>query len=358
MKRCLKLQIWIPVLLVSLTAGAADDPNNTTQTNPDEAAVTVNNEVITEGQVAEIVNPQIERMAERGKNLPDQFLDQYKKQLRQRAMDRLIVEKLLAQKVKEKNIVVSDEQVMTKLRELASQRQPSMTMDEFKKLVETYGKSFDEVKQQVRKGLAYEKLMEQQWADKTSVTDQEAKEYYDQHSEKFHTPEQVKASHILIKTDTSDPNTDPNQVDAQARTKAENLLKQLKQGADFATLAKENSDCPSSRKGGDLGYFSKKQMVKPFAEAAFALKEGQISDLVKTRYGYHIIKQTGHKDASTTPFEGAKADILETLKQQKQSQLAREYINLLKEKADITYPPGKEQSEPAALPIPAKPQEK
>ena len=115
-------------------------------------------------------------------------------------------------------------------------------------------------------------------------------------------PEQVRASHILISTKPIDPNADPNQAKAQAKDKAEELLKKVKDGADFAALAKENSDCPSNAQGGDLGLFPRGQMVKPFEDAAFALKVGEISDLVETQFGYHIIKVTEHQDPNQITF--------------------------------------------------------
>lgn len=135
------------------------------------------------------------------------------------------------------------------------------------------------------------------------VTDKEAAKYYREHKKEFTTPAQVKASHILVKT----------------KEEAEDLIKRLKKGADFAKLAQQYSlDHVSAKKGGDLGYFSKDQMVKPFADAAFSLKVGQISEPVKTRFGYHIIKVTDKKPASLQPFPLVKKQIKEKLLRQKQ----------------------------------------
>ena len=127
---------------------------------------------------------------------------------------------------------------------------------------------------------------------KIDVTENDANNYYSGNPKEFETPEQVKASHILIASDTSDTSVDPNDAKAKALAKAEQLLAQLKDGADFAELAKANSTCPSASKGGDLGFFSKGDMVAPFEEAAFALEPGQLSDIVETKFGYHIIKRT------------------------------------------------------------------
>ncbi|RKY25347.1 MAG: hypothetical protein DRP62_01485 [Planctomycetota bacterium] len=119
--------------------------------------------------------------------------------------------------------------------------------------------------------------------------------------------------------------------------KTRELLKQIKDGADFATLAKANSSCPSAQKGGDLGFFSRGRMVPAFEKAAFELKVGQVSDIVETQFGYHIIKLTDRKDAVVKTFEQAKDDIIKMLAQKKQGELVKEYIDSLKAKANIAY---------------------
>ena len=199
--------------------------------------------------------------------------------------------------------------------------------------------------------------MESKWADNVNVTDEEAKAYYDEHPKEFQKAEQVRASHILIKP-ADDPNTDPNEAKPVAKKKAEDLLKQIKEGADFAALATEHSDCPSSAKGGDLGLFGRGAMVKPFEDAAFAMEPNQVSDLVETKFGYHIIKVTEHNPSSTIPYEEATAGIVEKLTNEKKATIANEYLESLKKKASIVYPTisfPEEEGEPAATPIPAAP---
>ena len=155
------------------------------------------------------------------------------------------------------------------------------------------------------------------------------------------TPAQVRASHILIKPDPSI--VDVNEAKAKAKAKAEKLLKQVKAGGDFAALAKENSDDPGSKAmGGDLGFFEKGTMVKEFGDAAFAMKVGQISNVVETQFGYHIIKVTDRKEGGMTTFENAKADIVKSLQDKKKNELFKQLIEKVKAGAKIEYPPGKE----------------
>jgi peptidyl-prolyl cis-trans isomerase C len=322
------------------------EPNTPVETAVDSVAVTVNGVDINESQVEAQLKPQLEKM---GAQLPPTFVEQYKKQLRQNVLEKIIVEQLLDEEVKAAKIAITDEETIEEIEEMASQQQPPLSMEDFKALIEAYGQSFDEVKLRIKRGLAYQKLMEAQWAGKINITEDDAKKYYSENAKRI---EQVRASHILIKPDTTDPNADPNQAKATARVKAQDLLKQIKDGADFAELAKTNSSCPSSAKGGDLNFFSRGQLVPPFEEAAFALKVGQVSDIVETKFGYHIIKLTDRKDDT---FEKAKDDILELLTQTRQAELVTKYIKSLKDKANIVYPPGKEPEAPASSTIMALP---
>ena len=309
-----------------------NEPNSSAEVTGDSAAVTVNGVDITESRIEVQVKPQLEKIAAQ---LSPAFAEQYKKQLRQQVLERMIVEQLLDQKVKAAGIVVTEEEVIGRIKEMASKQQPPLSLEDFKALIEAYGKSFDDVKQRIKEGLGYEKIMEAQWAGKINVTEDDAKKYYDENAKKM---EQVKASHILVKPGITDPNIDPNEAKAKAREKAEDILKQIKNGADFAELAKANSSCPSAAKGGNLDFFSRGQMTPDFEKAAFELKVGQVSDIVETRFGFHIIKATDRKDT----FERFKDDIINILTQKEQGEFAEKYIESLKAEASIVYPPGKE----------------
>lgn len=328
-----------PVETVTQTPAETIDPNIAVESTEDSVAVTINGVDITEGQIEEKIKPQLDKVADR---IPPLAVEQYKKQIRQQALESMIVEQLLDEKAKDANIVVAEEDVIAHFKEKGAQQQPPLTMEDVKALIEAYGQSFDQAKQRVKKGMVYKRLMESQWAGKISVTEEDAQNYYSENTNQFKTPEQIRASHILIKPDTSDPNTDPNQAKIQAREKAEKLLEQIKDGVDFATMAKENSNGPSAAAGGDLNFFNRGQMVPAFEEAAFALKVGQVSGIVETQFGYHIIKLTDHIDPNTIAFEQIKDNLIQVLTQQKQEEFTRQYIKSLKTSAAIVYPPGKE----------------
>jgi len=316
------------------------EPSVPVETGPNSVAVTVNGVNITEGEVDKLINLQLAGMAAQTPKRSPEFIEQYKKMLKQQTLEMMIVGQLLEEKVKEAKIVVTEEEVLNRLKEVASLRKPALSLEDFKKKMEEYGQNFDEVKEQVRKGLSYQKLLEIQPGGKISVTGVDANNFYAENRKRFETPEQVRASHILIKPDPNAP--DPNQAKAKALAKIQGLLEQVKAGADFAQLARTDSACPSAANGGDLDFFPRGQMEPSFEKVAFATDVNQVSGIVETPYGYHIIKVTDRKAASVTSFEQVKDQIINQLKQKKLNEFAQQYVQSLRASAKIVYPLGKE----------------
>lgn len=316
---------------------------------PSPVAVTVNGEPITEAQVDERIDYYL-RSNPQTANMPPALLTQIKANIRGRMVDALVSQCLLNQEVRAAGVEVDDAEVMAAIEQRGAAQNPPVSVDQFKQIVEARGGDFEQVKDQFKEGMALERFMEPKLAGKTDVNDTEARVFYDENQGSFSEPEQVRASHILIGfSDPADPNADPNEAKAAAKAKAEDLLGQIKAGGDFAELAQTHSIDPgSAAKGGDLDFFTRGKMVAPFEETAFALEPNEVSDVVETQFGYHIIKATGHKDERTVPFEEAKATIVAQLKRQKQSQFVQEYLQSLKDKATIVYPPG--SAAPAAVP--------
>jgi peptidyl-prolyl cis-trans isomerase C len=202
------------------------------------------------------------------------------------------------------------------------------------------GRNYNDLIQQFKESMVYDKFIDSQIGDQIKVTEEDAKKFYDENQKTlFESPEQVRASHILIK---SEPN-EPNEVRQKAKEKIQNILAQLKAGGDFAELAKKMSEDPTTApNGGDLEYFPKGEMEGPFDKAAFELPVGQLSDIIETNYGFHILKVTDHKGASILPFEKVQKQIMQYLKDQKESEAARKYSQSLIKEAKITFPKGKE----------------
>ena len=322
-----------------------------TPASVDKVIATVNSTNITESLVQRRIDVRYKATLARLAEQSPQLAAQQEKVLRQNVANDLVTEVLLDEQAKQANITVTEEELKAEMTKQLATQNPPMTMEQYQKNVEAQGFDFQGMKGLLMQRMKYNKLLDAKFATTLTVTEADAKKYYDENPKQFQTPEQVRASHILISTAATDPNADPNQVKARAKQKAEELLKKVKEGADFATLAKENSSCPSKAQGGDLGSFPRGQMVKPFEDAAFALKVGQVSDVVETQFGYHIIKVTERQDPNQVPFEKNKAQIVEQLSQQKRMEAIRKYIESLKQGAKVVFPsapaaPAPEASQP------------
>ena len=156
--------------------------------------------------------------------------------------------------------------------------------------------------------------------DKVSISPEEIQDQYEADIEKYNQPKEVHARHILFKV----PEDADEETTAEVRKRAEEVLKLAKSGKDFAELAKEYSEGPSGPDGGDLGFFSEGTMVKPFEEAAFSMNPGEISDLVKTRFGFHIIKVDAIKEARTQTLDEVKGELEKELKEIQAGDMAAE----------------------------------
>lgn len=175
-------------------------------------------------------------------------------------------------------------------------------------------------------------LIKEEVLDKISVSDEQAKNYYEKHLGQFTIPEKARVRHIMIKADKSAT----DDVKKKAREKAEEVLKKIKAGEDFAKLAMDYSDDPGSKaKGGDLGFFEKGKMFKTFDEAAFKLNPGEVSDIVETPYGYHIIKMGEKKEKEIQPYESVKDRVMTMAKDEIKAEKMKEYLSQVMKQADI-----------------------
>ena len=194
---------------------------------------------------------------------------------------------------------------------------------------ENYREKISQRIENTRESLILERFMgekRQEINQKTQATDEECKVYYNENKEKFMQEEEVKASHILLPAGESN------------REKLNEIKRDIETGVrTFADAAKEYSTCPSKNRGGDLGFFTKGRMVKPFSDAAFAMEEGEISDPVETRFGWHLIYLTGKKAAGSKSFESVKEDIRKNLSNEKQGEAFNEWKNDLLKNYDISY---------------------
>lgn len=191
----------------------------------------------------------------------------------------------------------------------------TVTAEEIQKYFESRKESY---KTQPALKVRYIKFEPKTWASQVDISDEEIQEYYDDHADEFQNPKTVEARHILIEVG-QDAGTEKV---AEAKKRIEDILQKARAGQNFAELAKQYSEGPSKDKGGYLGTFKREAMVKPFADTAFSMKSGDISDPVRTRFGWHLIKVEKVNEATTTPLTGAKDDIRKKLADERAKQLA------------------------------------
>jgi len=266
----------------------------------------------------------VRRAATGGQQIPDVQMAQMKSEVLESLIDR----ELLFQESKKKGIQVKSDAVSDQLQKI-QQRYPNK--EEFQKLLSNMGLTESDVQAQIERGMAIQKLIDKEVTEKIKVSDEETKAFYDKNPQLFQQPEQIKASHILIKVQADAPADQK----AEARKKIEDVQQKVKKGEDFATLAKTYSEGPSGPKGGDLGYFRRGQMVKPFEEAAFSLKPDETSEIVETQFGYHLIKVNDKKPAKKMTYAEVKDRLNEHLKKQKTDSEASAYIETLRKDAKI-----------------------
>ncbi len=305
-------------LFISISALAQDKP-------VDEAkAAEINGVVITKEQFNKELNIHLDRVARQGRQLPESQLAGLKKDI----LDGLIERELLFQESQKKGIKVQQQEVDSQLADI-KKRFPGE--EQFKAALAQMNLTEGEVRTQIERGLAIRELIDQQITSKITITDAQTKAYYDDNPQMFKQPEQVKASHILIKVEAGAAEAQKK----EARKKIETVQQKVKGGDDFAELAKEYSEGPSKTRGGDLGYFQRGQMVKPFEDAAFSTKKNEVSGIVETRFGYHIIKVYDKKAAQTLAYADVKERLSQRIKQEEVEKQASQYISQLKKEAKI-----------------------
>ena len=245
-----------------------------------------------------------------------------------RILDDLVTYTLLKQEAKARNVEVADAEVE---QQIATMKQQAGDEASFTKALADRSMTLDRLRSDARVQLSISKMMNAQAASAQAATDAEVKAFYEKNPDKFKRGESVRASHILIRV--SDKAPDEDKLKARARIEA--VLKRARAGEDFAVLAREHSQDGSAAQGGDLNYFVKGQMVPAFDKAAFSLKPNEISDVVTTEFGYHIIKVVDHKPAGAVPLEDVADNVKKFLTDQRKQETAQTFINQVKQKSKI-----------------------
>lgn len=236
----------------------------------------------------------------------------YEERFKEMILDQMIYTEAIYQAAKAENLLASEDEVNKAIEEFKTSIKEN---EDSQKQLDEIGVDDDFLRYQLERDLASENY-KANFEKNNEIKDDEMKEYYDENKDDFYKDE-VEASHILIKTTDDDGNALSEDKKAEAKKEAEEVLEKAKSGEEFSALAKEYSqDTGSAVNGGELGFFGKGQMVQEFEDAAFALKVGEISDIVESSYGYHIIKVTDKIDEQQ-PFDDVKDTIQTTLMTEK-----------------------------------------
>jgi peptidyl-prolyl cis-trans isomerase C len=250
------------------------------------------------------------------------------KEVLRQILDNLIDRELLLQQANSLKMAVAPQQVDAQMQQL-QQRFPSQ--EAFEQALTAQNFTLDAVKKDVESQLLRQQLVKKEILDKVNVSARDIQSFYDKNKNKYVEEEQVRARHILIRVPQEVTPAD----DAKLKGKADDALKRANNGEDFAALAKELSDDGSKENGGDLGFFPRGRMVAAFEEAAFALQPGQTSEVVRTQFGYHIVKVEERKAGRSLAFDEARGQVKEDLTREQTYERYQQYVAGLRNKAKV-----------------------
>jgi peptidyl-prolyl cis-trans isomerase C len=243
-------------------------------------------------------------------------------------LDNMVAFKLLSQEARQHHVVVSDAEIDA---QIAGMKKQFPTEQAFQQTLKAQHMTVEKLRDTARSNLVVRKLLQDEVMSKIEIKPSDISAFYEKNPDKFQQPEAVHAAHILVIV--------PAESDAAAKAalkaRAMEALQAARAGKDFGALARQYSQDGSAQHGGDLGFFPKGQMVPAFEKVAFSLKPGEISDLVETQFGYHIIKVIEKRPGGTVPFAQAAPQIQQFLESQAQSDKGKAYVESLRAKSKV-----------------------
>jgi len=320
--------IALPTLVMLLCGDARSGQDPATPAPPpatDLVVVRVSGDPITEKQIL----AQIDMLASQTILTPEQQKNR-NSFLFQGAVDNLVTASLLKEHARKQGVTIDKAMVDERVREI-SKRYPSR--EAFEKALSSQGANEEGLRKVLEEGLMMQHVLDQATRDVPPATEAEIVKFYNENPDKLPIPERVHAAHILLRVSA---NATPEQK-AEIRKKIEEIRAEIEsKKITFAdAAAKYSQDQTNAAKGGDLGFFSRGQMVKPFEEAAFGTTPGTISPVIETQFGYHIIHVIEHQAAHKATIDEARPAIKDHLERVKKQQAAKELVDELKAQARI-----------------------
>ena len=291
----------------------------------DRVVAVVNQEVITLSEVEKWVSPLL------GEIPTEDRLERRQKinEVRRKVLESLIEEKLLDQEVKKSGVKVPSKEVEAALEDF--KRRNAVSQEDFEKALAKEGLTFDAFRKQIEKRMLRTKLI--QWSVKSEIKvgEKEVKDFYEANMGLYRSNEVYRPSHILfiIPKDAT-----PEEI-REIRTRCQKVLDKIKRGEDFGEMALLYSEDTSSKSRGDLGYFKKGELLPAFEKEVLRLRVGEVSGIVRTDFGFHIIKLLDRKGGGPLPLEEVKEKVKEDYYQKEREKAFRQFISTLKEKSVI-----------------------
>jgi peptidyl-prolyl cis-trans isomerase SurA len=298
----------------------------------EEIIARVNNQIITRTQYQREQQQLKEEAQQQDPTNADKITSEGQKDILRGLIDR----QLLLDKGKELGIT-ADTDLIKRLDEMRKQMKLE-SIDDLEKAAEAQGVSFEDFKQNMRTEIITQQVIQREVGGHLNVTKEEQQKFYEQHKADLQRKEQVRLSEILVSTEQAG---DDAQKIAAAQAKAEDLLKQIRAGASFEEIAKKNSDGATAAQGGDLGEpFERGKLAKQLEDVTFGMKKDQVSDVIRTKQGFVILKVTEHQAAGIPAFHEIENRLQEAVYMQKLQPALRDYLKKLREEAFIDIKPG------------------
>jgi peptidyl-prolyl cis-trans isomerase C len=323
-----------------LTAAASNAATNETATTKAKSDALFSDKVVAKGKGVEVKQSELEdsfiaykaSVAARGETFPEARREEIESDL----LDRLVITEILLSKAtdedKKKAKETAEKIITQNIKQLPSE-------EFFIQQLKAAGMTMEDFRRRLLEQSTCEMVIDRELKATITITDAQMKKYYDENPARFEEPEKVRASHVLISTidkTTSQPLSPDKKKEKEKEIKK--IKERAEKGEDFAKLAKEFSDDPGSKeKGGEYTFARNEGMAKPFEIAAFSLKTNQISDVVETQFGYHIIKLSEKIPAKKVELAKVSADLKEGLTQQELKKQLPDYFDKLKKEAGVEF---------------------
>ncbi len=306
------------------TAGGAQQEAAGDPIQVSEAVARVNGELVSQEEFNNVVESNIARYeAQSGESFDQQQLPQLERQV----LDGLITRTVLEQEAERLDITVGDARFAETLDQFKQQFPDEQG---YQAALEQQGFTEEEFETELRRQMVIEELIRSQVYDQVNVSEEDMREFYDNNPQYFQQDDQVAARHIIFTTDGVEEGER-----AALREELEGIRQEIVDGADFSEMAREHSQGPTAANGGDLGTFGRGQMVPEFENAAFELEVGEISPVIETQFGYHILQVTERVPAQTQSYDEAQERIRQFLTEEERNSGAQAYVTELREDAEV-----------------------